>query len=971
MSKDEEFTFNIGKLFKKKKENNNTHKKHSEHAEGHTKSAEKEEEVSFDTNAAKTFLIKAIPIFLLLIPLLINAYYRNVPNDLPITDQFARSGITNQLRNQITQQVNSEYPNLPTQSKNALIEERTNAALANEKQAFDSLVKQNSQYLKSHFKDENGYTYLGDIDSYFYMRYARNIVEHGYQGDTLVDGKSFDTYMNAPLGRPVDLNLYPEIEAIVYRITKLFEPKMTFMQAAFLTPLFLSTIAIFFAFLIGKKLSGNIGAFFAAMIVATNPTVLSRSLGSDNDIFNVMFPLIILFFFFYSISEENKIKKLIYAGFSGLFTGIYSFAWSGWWYIFYFLIGSLVAYIAYYIIYHFKDIKKNPSEIFNSEIKGMLLVLCIFFVMTFISVSLFGKTNDFIDLLNKPLRIVTTLKAASKGESLWPNVYTTVAELNAGSLGEAINSVGSKLFFIIALMGIVSTLLDFKKQKIINIAFLVLSLIWFMFAVNNTSINLIAFLLMLFVPIIAGITMSILFKYKIDVKYSLLLIVWFAATIYASSKGIRFLLLLVPPFAIAFAIAVGVVYEFMTAFFIKQLEMNKILSKAIVGLCLLLLLVTPVKSGYQTAFSYMPHVNDGWYESLTKIRDNSSSDAIINSWWDFGHWFKALADRKVTFDGAAQNTPIAPYIGKTLLTADENEAIAILRMLDCASTNAFNTINSEINDHLKSIKVIEHAITLDKEDSRKYLKSILSNEVAEKALSEMHCDPPEDYFITSEDMVGKSGVWAHFGIWNYERARIYHYYSTENKETFISLMQSEFNYTKDDAKRLYERELSPLKTDTAVNNWIAPWPSYMGSSGCSKENNETITCNFIGLPLTINLKTKESQIRVGEKIAYPASLAYYDEQEKQFMIQNYNENLYWDVFRKEFDAQGNKQIPEISATLINQSGSYSIIESSPQLAGSMFTRLFYDEGKGLSHFEKFSDIRDIQGQRIIIWKVRW
>jgi len=47
-------------------------------------------------------------------------------------------------------------------------------------------------------------------------------------------------------------------------------------------------------------------------------------------------------------------------------------------------------------------------------------------------------------------------------------------------------------------------------------------------------------------------------------------------------------------------------------------------------------------------------MNDGWYESLTKIKQNASEDAIINSWWDFGHWFKAVGDRAVTFDGTPQ-----------------------------------------------------------------------------------------------------------------------------------------------------------------------------------------------------------------------------------------------------------------------------------------------------------------------------
>ena len=39
----------------------------------------------------------------------------------------------------------------------------------------------------------------------------------------------------------------------------------------------------------------------------------------------------------------------------------------------------------------------------------------------------------------------------------------------------------------------------------------------------------------------------------------------------------------------------------------------------------------------------------------------------------------------------------------------------------------------------------------------------------------------------------------------------------------------------------------------------------------------------------------------------------------------------------------------------------------------MFTRLFYYENMdgGLEHFDVFSNIRDVTGQKIIVWKIDW
>jgi len=62
----------------------------------------------------------------------------------------------------------------------------------------------------------------------------------------------------------------------------------------------------------------------------------------------------------------------------------------------------------------------------------------------------------------------------------------------------------------------------------------------------------------------------------------------------------------------------------------------------------------------------------------------------------------------------------------------------------------------------------------------------------------------------------------------------------------------------------------------------------------------------------------------------------------------------------------------VSITLIPKGDNkYDAIILSPQLAKSMFTRMFYLNGHGLKYFDKFSDTRDISGARIIIWKVNW
>ena len=43
----------------------------------------------------------------------------------------------------------------------------------------------------------------------------------------------------------------------------------------------------------------------------------------------------------------------------------------------------------------------------------------------------------------------------------------------------------------------------------------------------------------------------------------------------------------------------------------------------------------------------------------------------------------------------------------------------------------------------------------------------------------------------------------------------------------------------------------------------------------------------------------------------------------------------------------------------------------PLLSESLFTKLFFLDGRYTNRFEKFSDMSTVNGQRVIVWKVKW
>ncbi|MGV8140996.1 MAG: hypothetical protein ACP5NW_00990, partial [Candidatus Woesearchaeota archaeon] len=475
-----------------------------------------------------------------------------------------------------------------------------------------------------------------------------------------------------------------------------------------------------------------------------------------------------------------------------------------------------------------------------------------------------------------------------------------------------------------------------------------------------------------------------LFKEKestIDVRMAFLITIWFVGMIYASQKGVRFILLLTPIFAISIGVAVGYVYQYLNRLLHSDLNLNIRASEVIVFLLVCLLLIAPVQAGISTGKSYMPSMTTGWWDTLTKIRDESKPDSIINSWWDFGHWFKYVADRRVTLDGSGQNHPNAHWLGLILQSDDEKQSVAILRMLDCGSNNAFDEVDKKYKDTEISENIITELIMMDEEDATEELERLgYSDEEIKNILRYTHCDAPDNYFITSEDMVGKAGVWAHFGLWNFDRAYIISELRNKPLTEAVDDMGKRWNYSVDEATKIYY-EIQALQTDNEMNSWISPWPGYATSSliPCVKSLNNTVYCDVnmnIGGNSQQNVVIEKAVISLSNPESSQALVGVYDRMSGTKVGQNvaeWSSVLIADEELEEYTSNN----PGVNLAILlnvqneNNNTYYSAVISDPLLIDSTFTKLFFLEGKYMEHFEKFSDVTDITGTRIIVWKVKW
>ncbi len=918
-----------------------------------------EEEIQFDLQKIRQifkqgdvgkFLNKYGIFLVILIPVILGIFFRMYPSHLPLTDEWAQSTVYNSYKSQISAQIDAQYPNLPAQNKQTLIDNEFANLLESQKAQIQGQIEATSDYFKSRFKNEDGQTYLLAIDPYLWYGEARNYVNYGHLGDKLINGTSYYSLRNGRIDKEVSKQLHPIIIANLYSFVHFFNRNFTLLRSAFLLPVILITLSVIPAFFIARRFGGVVGGLFAAIMVAINSSLLGRTPAgfADTDGYNVMMPLFIVWIFLEAFETKDLKKKIILTSLSGFLTGVFSFLWGpGWAYVFNFVLATIGIYLIYVFISNYKDVRQGFANFVNKlQVRNTLIIALTYLATTGIFVTWFkGSLNFYISGFVRLFSFIRLKEVAVR--TLWPNVLTTVAEFNPPQLSSIVSHMGGNVLFWISLVGISLLLFNRKKLNFANIAYLVGSTLYYLVVIYmKESLNdPVTFIIIIALPIIAGLLKIFYLKEgdDIDIKLALLLMIWFMGTAYSFTKGVRFAILMVPAFAIAFGITIGTVFQYLSKIITKEMNINSFFSKAFVIIMVSLLLINPLKAAHSTARQEMPSMTDTWYESLTAIKD-SSEDAIITSWWDFGHWFVAIAERRVTFDGGDQGRRIH-WVGKSILANDEKVNVGILRMLNCGQEEAFDVLDSYLNDTVVSINLLNEIILMEREDASKRLEAVISPEQAKNVLELTHCpDLIDQYYITSQDMIGKAGVWAHFGSWDFERASMWQSVIGKNYDSGTDILENRFNLTPDLADRYYY-EIQETKAD----QWIAPWPSFRSDLNRCTHEGDLLSC--ANGPI-VNLTNYDVTFPTPEGDMHPASVVYPGKT---------------DLLEKKFS----ENTAPVSVVLIGQGDDTRALLVDPPLAKSMFIRLFFFDGLGSRHYTIVSDKTTVTGQKVQVWKVEW
>jgi len=922
MSEEEEITIDFNKITKffkrrKKQKEEKTEEKQEEKSkiiqDSSTQKQEEEhkednEDLSLDFNKVKEFSKKYSVFLLILIPIFFAIFFRMYPAYLPVTDDWAENSIHNNIKSDILNQINQQYPNLPDANKQKLVDEQFNQLLKENKQTINQQIKQLSNHFKSRFQDDSGQTYLLAIDPYLWYGQTRNYDRNGHFGNEIVEGKSKYTLRGLHkdrFGADIPFNMHSFFLAIIHKILKIFNSNQSVMASVFLAPIILMALAIIPAFFIGYRLKGKIAGFFTALLVAINPSVIGRTAGgfSDTDPYHILFPLIAIWLLIEILKRDSWKEKVVFSSLLGLTYVIYSKIWMAW-FVFDIIIGAMIlSLILQYFIKH-KNIKKDAYSILI--FLGAASIFNGIYELLINNNNFFGSIIQvFKTLLFSPLSALGVKGVAVT--SIWPNVLTTVAELNKGSIPQIINTLGGKFLLTLSIISIIYlTYSSIKKKKPIYIA-------------------------------LSG----------------LIIAYYIVVTVATTLAGMRFAMFIIPPFAISIGYLLDYIITKVPEIIKKGIQVNEKVSKIIIFMICILIISPQLINANNVGKAEVPSMNDAWYNSLIKIKENTS-DAIITSWWDFGHWFVAIAERRVTFDGGDQGERIH-WVGKSLLTNEENTTIGLLRMLNCGQERPPHILEKFYNNNTpKAIKTLNEIIALNNKE--KAIELLEQEGLNENQINEIlditYCeDLIEQYYITSEDMVGKAGVWAHFGSWDFNKASMYQSVKNLNSIQGIELLKNEFNLDEEIASEYYYQ----IQT-TDADRWISPWPGYLGRASCQKQGENNLTCTGNigqqGISININLEKGEATIPTTNGNIKPASFVYPTKEGITEKIST-------------------EQSPGFSVVLLpnKENTNYGLLLTDPLLAGSTFTKLFFLDGHGMKCFSKFDERTQVTGGKIQVWKV--
>jgi hypothetical protein len=851
--------------------------------------------------------------------------------------------------------------------------------------AFAATLKSQFEYRGA---DNQLHVFLGDSDSYYWLRMARNLLRTGTVCDATVNGRCWDNLARAPLGRPYRYPYSLHVFAIgaLHRLISYFRPGYPLPATSFWVPAIIGTLGMLPAFGIGSRLGGPVGGFAAATIIGLNPLFLDRSIGSDNDVWNVVIPIAVLWAVMTALASPYKMRQVAYSLLAALLTALHAATWTGWIFAYYAILLGLVAQLILQAIH-----SKYASSCVRHSMPRTALVACTFCVAAAIAIA--ATTDSPLGLIANPLHQLPSLgvsKLSQGRSSLWPDPFTanaamTVNEMAPLDLGGIAKVLGGRCYLLLGCLGLLIMLMPPSRWTRRHYALLFATFLLDTLVVSFVRAASAAVLIPLSLGPIVAILLSI-FEEPASIDHwrgtELIIAVWFSTGMFLMFEGSRFVIVVLPAFGFGCAVLIGAIQRWLARTISHFTSLNSAVVKGLSIVALAPIVAVPIYRGSNAARAYIPEMNIAWWDVLSQIREQSPFNSIVICWWDYGYWAEYVSERRVLADGGSLRTHIPYWIAKALLAPSERQTVGLLRMLECGSdtgsegergSGAYAELRSDGLSDIAAGDAVLMLAQLDTSGASGYLSRLgLSSEAAQKVFAATNCLPPPSYLVLSSRLNEIPG-WRYAGNWDFRRAFIVAHSRDSGKGTSDSVAV-ELGYDRSTTRTLVEKARA-LSTPADVEDFISSSDGYLVDHWlpCVPGQNDLVCAidDLNGVEVARNVRLTAILVHPGDparasmrmsRAGFGKHAARVDEVAAGRLLIATDGHLTKVAYR-------DSAYPD--TTIIFDAAKRRVLVGPRYLIESTFTRLMFLDAAYSRLFEKIDDRLGYGDERVRVWKIDW
>jgi len=565
---------------------------------------------------------------------------------------------------------------------------------------------------------------LFEFDPFFNYRATEYILENGADAYfNWIDEKSWH-----PFGRNVSETSQATLHLTAASLYPVFNFGSSLYDFTILFPMVVGSLTAISVFAFVRVLGGTTAGLFAALIFSVSIPIFSRGLIGwfKSEPLGLFFAFIAMYLFVSGIKfNKGKISiiKLITAGF---FLSLGLSAWGG---ILFFIIPIVLFYFSLPFF-------KNKDNFIMWAAPSFSISLIVFSMM-------FERTSSFIIGYAGLAILLPTIFIIISGIIMKFSNERTKLRNCAIVLGSfVISGIG------ISNSGIVG-LPSFRYLNAINPFLISQDDLTDSVAEHfTTSLNMSFTFLSVFL-IFAVIGMWFIFSKKtINLKTDMRIfaIIISIIAIYVSSSFVR--LEIFASVGIIILGSIGLTILTQKIFEQKGQNLTKLIFPAVIIILFIIPLTMPENNSWLTWADFTPSIlnggsayaqfsSDDWKDATAWLKQNTSEDAIIASWWDYGYWITTLSDRTTLADNATLIDWQIQKMGYALITTPENSWHILSSNYD-----------EDISYYLGNENVQKFGGEIESEFNKNYFaeygedcKQIFKNEAQKLNVDEQSCNP--------------------------------------------------------------------------------------------------------------------------------------------------------------------------------------------------------------------------------------